>query len=138
MGFRRRSREAALKIIYQKEMTGYETEDCIKSYWEDLGEKEEIKDFCNFLVRGVFNMLPAIDEKIRNTASNWKIERMHKVDLSILRMAVFEMFYTSDTPYKVIINEAIELAKKYGTENSSAFVNGILNKLAQEVKIKDK
>lgn len=131
MGLRRKAREAALKILYQIEMSGYNSEECIDSYWNTLGDNQDIKEFTNFLVRGVYGFLSSIDEKINQSSINWKIERMHKVDLSILRLAVFEMFYTNDTPYKVVINEAIELAKKYGTENSSSFVNGVLNKIAE-------
>jgi len=131
MGLRRRAREAALKILYQIEMSGYSSEECIDSYWNTLGDSQDIKEFTNFLVRGVNDFLASIDEKISQNSINWKIDRMHKVDLSILRLAVFEMFYTTDTPYKVVINEAIELAKKYGTDSSPAFVNGILNKIAQ-------
>lgn len=131
MGLRRKAREAALKILYQIEMSGYNLEECIDSYWNTLGDNQDIKEFTNFLVRGVYSFLTSIDEKINQSSINWKIERMHKVDLSILRLAVFEMFYTNDTPYKVVINEAIELAKKYGTENSSSFVNGVLNKIAE-------
>lgn len=131
MGLRRKAREAALKILYQIEMSGYDSEECIDSYWNTLGDNQDIKEFTNFLVRGVYSFLSAIDEKINETSINWKIDRMHKVDLSILRLAVFEMFYTNDTPYKVAINEAIELAKKYGTDNSPSFVNGVLNKMAE-------
>jgi len=137
MGLRRRAREAALKILYQIEMSGYTSEECIETYWNDLEENQDIKEFSSFLVRGVHSLLPEIDEKIKKTAKNWLLERMHKVDLSILRMAIFEMFYTNETPYKVVINEAIELAKKYGTDESHAFVNGILDKLSKTLKKKE-
>ncbi|MCX7770471.1 MAG: transcription antitermination factor NusB [Proteobacteria bacterium] len=138
MGLRRRAREAALKILYQIEMSGYSAEECIDSYWNTLGDNQDIKDFTNFLVRGVNSFLSTIDDKINKTSVNWKIDRMHKVDLSILRLAVFEMFYTTETPYKVIINEAVELAKKYGTDNSPSFINGILDKIAEQYKKNEK
>ncbi len=131
MGLRRRAREAALKILYQIEMSGYNPEECMDSYWSTLGDSQEIREFTNFLVRGVSDFLTSIDEKIKKSSINWRIDRIHKVDLSILRLAVFEMFYTQETPYRVVINEAIELAKKYGTDNSPSFINGILNNIAQ-------
>lgn len=137
MGLRRRAREAALKMLYQIQMSGYSSEECIESYWNTLGENQDIKDFSTYLVRGVCNLLPEIDKKIESAVKNWKLERIHKVDLSILRIAIFEMFYTTEIPYKVAINEAIELAKKYGTERSPAFINGILNKLAEKLDKKD-
>jgi N utilization substance protein B len=133
MGLRRRSREAAIKIIYQVEMSGYPPEDCLKMYWENNNEGEGIKEFANFLVRGVFAHLDDIDQKVGKISSNWPIKRMHKVDLNILRLAVFEMYYTQGIPHKVSINEAIELAKKFGTEESKTFVNGILGRLFDNI-----
>jgi N utilization substance protein B len=137
MGLRRRAREAALKILYQIEMSGYPFEECIETYWNNLGENQDVKEFSTFLVRGIHRFLSEIDEKIKKTAKNWSIERMHKVDLSILRMAIFEIFYTNETPYKVVINEAIELAKKYGTDDSYAFINAILDKLSKSLNKKE-
>jgi N utilization substance protein B len=137
MGLRRRAREAALKILYQIEMSGYPFEECIETYWNNLGENQDVKEFSTFLVRGIHRFLSEIDEKIKETAKNWSIERMHKVDLSILRMAIFEIFYTNETPYKVVINEAIELAKKYGTDDSYAFINAILDKLSKSLNKKE-
>lgn len=136
MGLRRRAREAAIKIIYQVEMSGYAPDECIKTYWENNNEGEDIREFANFLARGVLVHLKDIDENIERISSNWPVKRMHKVDLNILRLAVFEMFYTTGIPNKVTINEAIELAKKFGTEESKTFVNGILGKLLEEIKEK--
>lgn len=134
MGLRRRSREAALKILYQKEMSGYDVEECLKLYWENLTDTKEIIDFCSYLVRGVVNNLSKIDERISTVSNNWAIDRMHKVDLCILRIAVFEMFFSLDIPLKVCINEAIELSKKFSTEEARGFVNGILGKIAEDLK----
>lgn len=134
MGLRRRSRESALKIIYQREMSGYDIEECIKLYWENLSDVEEIREFANYLSRGVISNLDKIDALISSISSNWSINRMHKVDLCILRLAVFEMIYCLDIPFKVTINEAIELAKKFSSDDAKSFVNGILGKIANDLK----
>lgn len=134
MGIRRRSREAALKMIYQREMTGYDIEECIKLYWENLGDIDDVKEFSNFLARGVVTNLDKIDTFISKFSNNWTIDRMHKVDLSILRLAVFEMLFCQDIPLKVSINEAIELAKKFSSDNAKSFVNGLLGKIAEDLK----
>lgn len=134
MGLRRRGREAALKIIYQREMSGYDIEECIKLYWENLSDAEEIKEFSNYLARGVVNNLDKIDNKISLISSNWSISRMHKVDLCILRLAIFEMLFCFDIPLKVTINEAIELAKKFSSDDARSFVNGILGKIADDLR----
>lgn len=134
MGVRRKAREAALKMLYQREMSGYDIEECIKLYWSNLNDVEEIREFANFLVRGVCQNLDKIDEKIKATSTNWSINRMHKVDLCILRMALFEMLFCPDIPLKVSINEAIELAKKFSNDEAKSFINGILGKVALELK----
>ncbi len=138
MGLRRRSREAALKIIYQREMSGYDIEDCIRLYWENLSDAEDIKEFCNYLVRGVVNNLDKIDNVINSVSHNWPINRMHKVDLCILRLAVFEMLFASEIPLSVSINEAVELAKKFSSDDSKGFVNGILGRVSDEIKKRGK
>jgi len=134
MGLRRRSREAAIKIIYQREMSGYDIEECIKLYWENLSDVEDIKEFANYLARGVMANLDKIDALISSVSNNWAINRMHKVDLSILRLAVFEMLFSSDIPLTVSINEAIELAKKFSSDDAKSFVNGILAKIASDLR----
>jgi len=134
MGLRRRSREAAIKIIYQREMSGYDIEECIKLYWENLSDVEDIKEFANYLARGVMANLDKIDALISSVSNNWAINRMHKVDLSILRLAVFEMLFSSDIPLTVSINEAIELAKKFSSDDAKGFVNGILAKIASDLR----
>lgn len=135
MGLRRRGREAALKIIYQRDMSGYDIEECIKLYWENLSDVEEIKEFANYLARGVVGNIVKIDSLISSVSSNWSISRMHKVDLCILRLATFEMIFCMDIPLKVTINEAIELAKKFSSDDAKAFVNGILGKIAEDLKM---
>ncbi|MCX7991307.1 MAG: transcription antitermination factor NusB [Proteobacteria bacterium] len=125
---RRKARENAIKILYQLEMSGYSPEECIRIYWEGQDEKEEVKDYSNYIVRGVSANIKDIDEKIQSLSKNWILDRMHKVDKAILRLSAFELLFIEDVPFKVAIDEAIELAKKFGTEESKKFINGILDK----------
>ncbi len=129
---RRLARENAVKILYQIEMSGYSPEDCINVYWEsEKEEKDDVKSYSNHIVRGVISNLTDIDLKIQKLSKNWALDRMHKVDKAILRLAAYELLYSADVPYKVAINEAVELAKKFGTEDSKAFINGILDRFYQ-------
>ena len=101
-------------------------------FWADNEAPENIMEFSNILVDGVIKNLDKIDDKIRLSASNWSIERMAVVDRNILRMSVFELFYITDIPVKVTINEAIEIDKRFGEEESGSFVNGILDRIVKD------
>lgn len=125
---RRKARENAIKMLYQLEMSGYTPEDCIKIYWEGQDEKEDIKNYSNYIVRGVVANIKDIDDKIQSLSKNWILDRMHKVDKAILRLGAFELLFNNDVPFKVAIDEAVELAKKFGTDESKKFINGILDK----------
>ena len=124
------ARECALKILYQADVTRRPIDAVVISYWQDdpLDDKE-VKEFANRLVIGVNENLEIINQKITEYATNWQLKRMAIIDRNVLRLGVFELNYTSDIPPKVAINEAVELAKKYGDLESSKFVNGILDKI---------
>jgi len=92
--------------------------------------EREVRDGAEELVRGVANHRREIDEVIEKVSTNWRMDRMAKVDRNVLRLAVFELRWRNDVPVKVCINEAIELGKKYGSESSGAFVNGVLDRVA--------
>lgn len=124
---RRKARENAIKMLYQLEMSGYSVEDCIKIYWDGHEENDEVKEYANYIVRGVNANINEIDEKIQSLSKNWQLSRMHKVDKAIIRLGAFELLFVEDVPFKVAIDEAVELAKKFGTEDSKRFVNGILD-----------
>lgn len=94
---------------------------------EQLNAYPESKEFYHSLITGVLNNKPMLDETIESLSSNWKISRMGCVDRNILRIAAYELLFCRDTPAKVVINEAIEIGKIYGTEDSGAFINGILD-----------
>ncbi|MDD5680670.1 MAG: transcription antitermination factor NusB [Candidatus Omnitrophica bacterium] len=127
---RTKAREYALKILYQMEITKDNEKDSVKSFWERESETEgSVKDFTGQLVKGVTDNIKEIDAKISKYATNWQIDRMAVIDRNILRMATFEILYLDDIPPKVSINEAVDIAKKYGDNNSGKFVNGILDKI---------
>lgn len=104
----------------------------IKDFWRTRKVPEKVKDFSNILVDGVIKNLPLIDSKISSSAKNWTIDRMAVVDRNILRMATYELLFVHDIPAKVTLNEAIEIAKKYGGDDSSSFVNGIIDRILKD------
>ena len=130
---RRRSREYALQILFQLELSGGElNEDMLREFWEGNEEPEDVKAFTRDIVRATLENLNEIDAIIKKAAEHWSIERMAVIDRNILRAAAYELFYRPDIPNTVVINEAIEVAKKYSTQESAAFINGILDKLARQ------
>lgn len=130
---RTKGRECALKVLYQIEMTKDSYNDSLTRFWEREPESEEVvKEFAAQLVKGVNENLKEIDEIISKYATNWQISRMAVIDRNILRMATFEIVYLDDIPPKVSINEAVDIAKKYGDTESSKFVNGVLDKISKE------
>ncbi len=131
---RTKSREAALKILYQIEITQDPYEKAQQIYWENNPADSEIREFADQLVSGVIQHRDPIDQWIVKCADNWDITRMAAVDKNILRLASYELLYAEEIPPKVAINEAVELAKKYGDTESSKFVNGILDKIHKEHK----
>ncbi len=135
MGSRRQSREYALQMLYQLEISQDNLDHVLQHYWErQTEEDEETKEFANFLVKGVEGQKSEIDAFIVKYSAHWKLSRMAAVDKNILRLAVFELRNCQDIPLKVTLNEAIEIAKKFGSEESGSFINGVLDKIAKEVK----
>jgi len=125
------ARECALKILYRIEISKESIEDSLKDFWSksaDSADKES-HDFAETLVKGIYENLAAIDDMISKYTDNWSISRMAVIDKNVMRMSVYEMLYRDDIPLNVSINEAIELAKKYGDIDSGKFVNGILDKI---------
>lgn len=112
------------------DMTGEEKDASLSAYWHGH-EAAAVKSFASALVGGVSDNLKFIDEIISKYAKNWQIERMAKTDKNILRIATFELLFSKDIPLKVAINEAIDIAKRYGDDESGKFVNGILDKISK-------
>jgi len=127
---RSRARRLAMQILYQRDITGESVGVILgtKAYSVEDGEPD---DFCRQLVTGVEAHLPEIDEMIGTVSENWSVSRMPLVDRNILRLATYEVLFVDDVPPSVAINEAVELAKVFGGEDSSKFVNGVLGKIAE-------
>ena len=123
------SREIALQALYQLEVRGDEIIKEIDSFCRKQAKEAEISDFAIMLVKGCFPAIKEIDKKIISISENWDLHRMAVIDRTVLRLACYELLYMSDIPPKVSINEAIDLAKKYSTEKSGLFVNGVLDKV---------
>lgn len=127
---RTQARECALTVLYQAEICRRGIAQSSEIFWKETEEVDEVvKKFCDRICVGVEKNLEAIDPKISQYATNWQITRMAVMDRNILRLGVYELLYADDIPPKVTINEAVELAKKFGDLESSKFVNGILDKI---------
>ena len=127
---RTESRECALKILYQADITRRSIEVTFKNFWQDFPQEDPtVQDFTRRLALGVEQKFKEIGDKISQYATNWQLKRMAVIDRNVLRIGVFELLFAPDIPPKVSINEAVELAKKYGDIESSKFVNGILDKI---------
>jgi N utilization substance protein B len=133
MGVRRRAREAALQILYCVDLAGDTIERAERLHWEHLAASVEGRDFAHILVWGYQAHADEIDGMIRRVSEHWRLERMPRVDRNILRIAAYELMFMPDVPRKVTLNEAVELAKRYGSEGSPGFVNGVLDRIASEV-----
>ena len=131
------SREYALQVLYQVDITRDNCDASLCNFWKMQEEREvtaEIKDFAEQLVKGVSENLERIDREISQYATNWKLERMAVVDRNILRIGCYELLLREDIPPKVSINEAVELAKKFSGFQAGKFVNGVLDKIKTEKK----
>jgi len=129
MRVRTRAREVALHILYQAEVAKKSLSDSLDSYVEANPQQQEVIDFSRQLVEGVGAHTEHIDGLIKKYVKNWEIERMAVVDRNILRLASYELLFIAEIPPKVSINEAIELAKRFGDIDSPRFVNGVLDKI---------
>jgi N utilization substance protein B len=128
---RTKARERALQALYQIDVASTDLDEALSRFWRSFEPVErEVREMAEALVRGVAEHRREIDDAIEAVSTNWRLDRMAKVDRNVLRLAVHELVHRPDVPVKVAINEAIELGKKYGSESSGAFVNGVLDKIA--------
>jgi N utilization substance protein B len=127
VGVRRRGREIALQMLYQHEIAGTPVETVISGFEELKQAPDVTREFAVELVRGVTSKLAELDAHLVGQADNWRLERMAAVDRNILRLALYELIFENDTPPAVVIDEAVEIAKRFGSERSSQFVNGVLD-----------
>ena len=133
MGKRRSSRELALKFLYQFELNGGDLDEQIKLFLERNSSQEDVVNFMKELVVSLIDKMEEIDEIIQKFSDHWILDRMTVIDRNILRMGACELLFNFSTPPKVVINEAIDIAKKYGNEDSPEFINGILDKVYNEI-----
>jgi len=133
MGSRRRSRELAMQALFYMDKRRDNSEGILKLFCDNFNPAEDILPFFERLVRGVTCSEQEIDSIIEQFSSNWKINRMSCVDRNIMRIAVYELLWCNDIPVKVSINEAIDIGKKYGTEESGSFINGILDSIRDAI-----
>jgi transcription antitermination protein NusB len=128
---RTKARERALQALYQIDVASTDLDEALSRFWRSFEPVErEVREMAEALVRGVALHRREIDDAIEAVSTNWRLDRMAKVDRNVLRLATHELLHRPDVPAKVAINEAIELGKKYGSESSGAFVNGVLDKIA--------
>lgn len=134
---RRRARAAALQMLYQMDVGRAGAYEAITTYWPSREPEDQLEpplqEFANGLVRGTTARVAEIDTILRAHAQNWRVERMAVIDRLVLRLAVYEMLADEETPAKVVINEAIELARTYTGDEAVAFVNGVLDSVRKEL-----
>ena len=133
MSKRRKSREHTLKILYRRDITKEDINEIIKSYWKENNINSSITEFSEQLAKGTADNLEKIDDYIKKVSEHWAIDRMGVIDRNLLRMAVQELLFMEDIPLNVTIDEAIEIAKKFGTNDSANFVNGVLDKIKNDL-----
>lgn len=134
-GTRRKARECALQMLFAADMTRMATESLTADYWKELGDEgidDKTQEFADHLVNGTLKELESIDERIKTRAEHWRIERMAIVDRNVLRLAVYEFLF-EDTPHTVVINEALEIARRFSTFEATQFINGILDAIKHDL-----
>ena len=132
---RRKGREVALQFLYQLDLQGeVDPAPHATEFWARHPLDEDLREFAEELVRGTKSAQVKIDDIIVRFTEHWDLDRMAVVDRNILRLAAYELGWRAETPPKVVINEAIEIAKKFGTRESSRFINGILDRIHRELR----
>jgi transcription antitermination factor NusB len=133
MGKRRRGHETALKLLYALDITREPVDKLLQASWLDAVVPEAVREFSVALVAGVMAHQDEIDTLVQEWSMNWSLERIGIIERNILRFAIYELLFLTDIPPNVTINEAVEVAKRYGTDEAPSFINGILDRIKQEV-----
>ncbi len=136
MSLRHKSREFALQMLFQWDMSPQEPAKLEAKFWRAAKAADSTRAFANQLFEGTAKEVAALDELIVKHAENWRFERLAAIDRAVLRLAIYEL-RVADAPYRVVLNEAVELAKKYSSEESGAFVNGILDAVYKSMENKE-
>lgn len=134
MGVRRQAREAALRALFMCDALDCWNVETVDLCFKHFGVSTIIADYARNLCYGAIENKQVLDAKISSASEHWSLSRMTRVDRSILRMAIFEMLYQNDVPLNVAIDEAIEVSKRYGSESSSVFINGVLDRVASDIR----
>jgi len=132
MGKRRKSREAALQVLFQTEFNDRSIKDILSLFWKNKKADKEIKEFSRVLVENVLTHKEEIDSTIQSVSENWRVSRMAVIDRCILRIAVSELVFGENIASAIVINEAIEIAKKFSSKESATFINGILDAVTKK------
>jgi N utilization substance protein B len=132
MGKRRKAREGTLQILFQLEFDDSDPDGVMNQFWKGKKTSSEIKDYSSYLIKGISSHQDSIDKIIQSVSDNWRVSRMAVVDRNILRMAVFELLYEEGLAPAIVINEAIEVAKKFSSDQAAQFINGILDALRKQ------
>ena len=135
MGNRRTARELALKFLYQTEFNSNSPDSELNSFCDRANVSEEVQNFTQALIKNILFHKKEVDELLEKISANWSPDRMAVIDKNILRLGICELLFDPTTPPKVVINEAVEIAKKFGTEESPDFINGILDKVFKDSKV---
>ena len=138
MGMRRKGRELALQALYQLDLSGDEPASALRMFWGRCEAPTDARTFGEDLVSGVLEARARIDELITASSDNWRLGRLSHVDRNILRVATYELLCRHDVPASVAIDEAIEIAKRFGSDESPTFVNGVLDQIAVSVGAKER
>ena len=132
MGNRHKAREFTLQLLFALDFNNQDIRTTLAMFWLDLSAPEEVRNFSDELLNGVNDQREKIDEILAKYSENWTIDRMTGVDRNILRMAIFELLYRPEIPKNVTINEAVEIGKKFGSEDSGAFIIALLDRIARD------
>ena len=135
MGKRRTARELALKFLYQTEFNSNSPDSELNSFCDRANVSEEVQNFTQALIKNILFHKKEVDELLEKISANWAPDRMAVIDKNILRLGICELLFDPTTPPKVVINEAVEIAKKFGTEESPDFINAILDKVFKDSKV---
>ena len=135
MGARRKARVCALQMLFQYDLARPGVDELSELYWEAFGDEmgEVGREFSTNLARGAIAHIEKIDELIKRRAEHWRIQRMAVVDRNVLRLAIYEFLYEPDTPKTVVINEALEIARRFSTFEATQFINGILDAIKRDL-----
>jgi N utilization substance protein B len=133
MGSRRQAREYALQMLYEADAAGTPIDEVVAHFWSDRPAPDDVQRFAERLARGTSGALAAIDPILTDSLEHWRLDRLAIVDRNILRLAVYEFLHETDTPPIVVIDEAIEVARRFGGEDSWQFANGILDAVRKKL-----